>query len=379
MSAIVCLVGENPMPIYLSILQYADKITDVILVHSKETKEQADNITRLVNTNYKDLIVRSRLLDEPYDPVSATRLFRDIKTNHPDALLNYTGGTKVMSSFAVKAWSDLNLMLYLDETAACFRYADGATVKLKDHALTIDVLGELHGLQSGDLKDEPFEKDITDAKLKQLYNEWMKKPRGGSDRRPFMPDNWNGFGAYQSSSNPESSTSKIEDAAVWWQEFKDQFEIFADIMPPTSKNQFEKNKIFRFAATGWLELLVKRMVSKCVTHRVISNIHLSPKTTNFEVDVVTIVKNRLFYFSVTTDRDRYVKSKMFEAIYRAEQLGGGMARTAVVSVADNDLINMKLPRAFGAPPRIEFFGHEHVAEWLIDDLSSLKHFLETGD
>jgi hypothetical protein len=44
----VCLVGENPLPVYLGIKQLATPEAEVVLVYSEATKPQAKNIEELL-------------------------------------------------------------------------------------------------------------------------------------------------------------------------------------------------------------------------------------------------------------------------------------------------------------------------------------------
>ena len=55
----------------------------------------------------------------------------------------------------------------------------------------------------------------------------------------------------------------------------------------------------------------------------------------FEADVLAVHQNRLFYFSVTTEKKiDDCKEKMFEAIHRSRQLGGALARSCTICLAD---------------------------------------------
>ena len=55
-----------------------------------------------------------------------------------------------------------------------------------------------------------------------------------------------------------------------------------------------------------------------------------------EIDVITMRGYQFFLCSCTTSQDiKYVKQKAFEAIYRAEELGGEHAKTIVISTMYN--------------------------------------------
>lgn len=59
--------------------------------------------------------------------------------------------------------------------------------------------------------------------------------------------------------------------------------------------------------------------------------------TTFQSDIMLVKNHRLRYISVTTTSDQaIIKKKMFEAMIRSQQIGGGLARSCVVSLADYD-------------------------------------------
>ena len=364
---LICLVGENPLPIYLSILQYAEEITKVILVHSKETMSAAKNIKRVAVHSKLELEIDLILLAEPYKPSCVEGKMKELYDNNPGSRLNYTGGTKVMSAFAVRVWKTEADMLYLNEGSSCFQLADGSQVPLNDIGMSIDDICGLHGIPTCDQSSNEFENTINDEKLHELYSKWIET----KDRSPFLPDQWENFSI--------NGCDPVAEAERRWKEFQVTFNLFAEIPPPPSKNQFsdgKNKKIYRFAATAWMEMLVESIVRKCTHSSIRRGVTFDIQGQQFESDVMTVHNNRLMYFSVTTSSaEKLVKSKMFEAIYRSQQIGGGMARTAVVCLAEEAGRN-KARDSFGNPARIEFFGQTDMNDWIKDDYESLKSFLK---
>jgi hypothetical protein len=91
----------------------------------------------------------------------------------------------------------------------------------------------------------------------------------------------------------------------------------------------------------WLEDYVLGVIGQHRSEWRVSDLGRSIKPTGitgFEVDVVAMQGYRMFAFSVTTDADlgrhRLNKSKLLEAVVRAEQMGGGEARIALVTFKD---------------------------------------------
>ncbi|MEW6754538.1 MAG: hypothetical protein AB1505_26680, partial [Candidatus Latescibacterota bacterium] len=88
-----------------------------------------------------------------------------------------------------------------------------------------------------------------------------------------------------------------------------------------------------------------------------------------------VVNNRLRYLSVTTARlpDR-CKAKMFEAIHRARQIGGGLASSCVVSLAER-WAREPCRTSVGLHPRHTIYGVDDVRRWVDGDVSDLHAFL----
>ena len=72
----VCLVGENPLPVYLGIKQLATPEAEVLLAYSEATKSQAQNIkclldkARVTNGNRGRTCIMNQVvhLRDPYCP-----------------------------------------------------------------------------------------------------------------------------------------------------------------------------------------------------------------------------------------------------------------------------------------------------------------------
>jgi hypothetical protein len=91
----------------------------------------------------------------------------------------------------------------------------------------------------------------------------------------------------------------------------------------------------------WLEDYVLGVIGQYRNEWRVNDLGRSIKPTGitgFEVDVVAMQGYRMFAFSVTTDADlgryRLNKSKLLEAVVRAEQMGGGESRVALVTFKD---------------------------------------------
>jgi hypothetical protein len=141
-----------------------------------------------------------------------------------------------------------------------------------------------------------------------------------------------------------------------------------------------------FGQHEWPELLVKALVERLpatgseiageipkqplfaegTVHRGVEFYVIGKKNNRkFEVDVITVRKGIVRYLSVTTSKQRDVlKGKAFQAIHRARQIGGDLARICVVCTVppgDNTLDDVK---ESVDEDRFRIFGARDIAGWL---------------
>lgn len=394
----VCLVGENPLPIYLSIRQFASRNADVYLIHSGERATDPDLSTETAGVAQrisKALGSKPHFvsLDDPYDPVAVkdvlAGLFKHGRVNE-SAVLNYTGGTKVMSALAVLAWKecggDAAKTIYLQEDTGQWRLEDGSKPDL-DVDMSLDDLVSLHGPVPN---RAPWTIEVKKQDLLAILDsagtfgfpehvgyEWLR----ANINQPDSP--WAKF--------RECLTDKTK--AMWTGWEKDSF--------PRSSGEYYKSgfrRMLEFAHGKWLEDLVERLI-RCLRHtgqldydvippagealvrkeNVYSGQPFKVLGQQFESDVVCLVGHRLCYFSMSTNpgtdkRAKTLKAKMFEAVYRSNQLGGGLARSCVVSLTGNQRIK-ECRDSLGNNPRRTIFGLLDLQAWLDGNAETLYKFL----
>ena len=87
----------------------------------------------------------------------------------------------------------------------------------------------------------------------------------------------------------------------------------------------------------------------------------------FEIDVALVRGHRLYVISCTTDTTLGLcKSKLFEVAMRARQLGGDLARFALVSLlhgAHIDQLKNDVADVWEAPNPPRAFGMDDLKEW----------------
>ncbi|BDI31521.1 hypothetical protein CCAX7_35720 [Capsulimonas corticalis] len=369
---IIILVGENPLPAYYGVLNFATSDAHVLLLHSEKTFSFADHIKSIIHRDNDELRLQRKPellspLKNPFDPQELSQVMSGLRNTYPDAALNYTGGTKVMSAVAYHFWQDrLDMAFYLEEGAGVFHFADGRKEQLVGFSLGIRDLCDLHGVEmAGGVSKIPLSWDDILAIWKTYDGE-----------RPLPSDKIN-YG--------------------WLKENKQEWEKFLCVLTepnqriwrehpfPQSSHQYYKRNGFKdlheLAATKWLERLALYCASRAKPAAdAVPSQHFRINDTQFESDGMLVHDNRLYYFSAgTTKIDEYCKEKMFEAAYRSSQIGGGLARSAVVCLADRDRYNndiIETCRLTLNDPKHTIFGKPQIEAWMGGNLQTLAEFLE---
>jgi hypothetical protein len=388
-STIVSLVGENPLPIYFGIRQFAAPGARIVLVHSDRTTEEARNVAKAVGAALDRVTYES--IADPYSPADAREFMEDLARRHAtsDAALNFTGGTKVMSAFALDAWrARRQNAFYLDEAGGMFRFADGVDVPLDiQPPLTLKDVCSLHGVGSENKGDRLVVPNVDRAMwnvLRDIGNTGLEGVDSSKDGYIWLekqfksqePRVWDGI------------VGSLPQPAPNWR-------LSSDF--PSSKNAYDRSDLkrqFKHLHGVWLETLLYDLLLSLGAD---GGVHQTTEKANvllhsdsvqlggnfkyggsqFEADIVVVHENRVRYFSVTTDATAArTKAKAFEAIHRAMQVGGGLARAAVVCPVRDDVRRECQNAIDPAGRRHVIFGMEALRSWLDDgDARDLREFI----
>ncbi|RLC17571.1 MAG: hypothetical protein DRI57_09545, partial [Deltaproteobacteria bacterium] len=210
----------------------------------------------------------------------------------------------------------------------------------------IKTILDLHGMRTDKdslgQKISCFSLEITDQFVKQAIGEAKKK---GKIIPQELVEKLNiqirGRADEQKERNLERNSDKLNDLI---EKAKNSF--------PYLTEDFEKRKniihcpnlsFIKFLKEGgWLEdfvlntLIGLKASSRTGLHEIRKNVRPSYKQRETELDVIAIRGYKLFLISCTRDSGiKTVKEKAFEAIYRAEQLGGEHAKAIIVSLMCN--------------------------------------------
>lgn len=386
---LILLVGSNPLPNYL--VARALRPSRIVLVHTKETQTAKDRLVVRLRADLEGASVSDAFV---CDATCAMTVRRAIEQCWPkDASqgsvgLNYTGGTKVMATHARMAFAEQGgkpeNASYLDEggkdAEPRLRFDDGKSSSLKElgvPALSLETILALHGIgyePRTDRDGSPTEGDaraicnavLRDPELaKTLYEERRsladpkKRRKAASD--PFKPRD-HGL---------ELSIAELPDSAEM------------------DRERYER--WYKFIGGEWLEEWVGatlRQLSLTPEPEIVVGVNASrgDAAAQLEVDVAVVRGYRSYFISCTTDATKPIcKSKLFEVAVRSRQLGGDLARAALICLADEkttaalqrDIDDLwgasNTPRVFGLPDLKQWSGYQGGSP----NLHALEKWLES--
>jgi hypothetical protein len=397
----VCLVGENPLPVYLGIRQLAAPDATIILVHTGDpgtfpiARKLQGKVDRDNRENGVRRTVKPVLLSDPHCPQVVRERFAQLKQDYPNAALNYTGGTKVMAAYAVMEWRDcLSSTFYLEEADKLFHLGNAIETLPLAVPLTLRDLCELHDVKED--RQESFE-DCTREDLLQIWN--ALRPNWLSDLYKASSD-WNRrdhSDQFKWLADQYDRNSKQWRLGSVWRKFiehltpETQAKWLAVPFPASLKEYYRdeprsESVLYRQlrCATGvWMEQLMQALVQeacpKTPSTMFLFGQHFKVDGQEFESDIVAVNNHCLRYLSVTSSLSRgsekAYKGRMFEAIHRAQQLGGGLAQSCLVCPAEYDVVG-KVQSSIGHRSRHKVFGRNDVEEWIGGNYATLQEFLQ---
>ena len=378
MPEIILLVGGNPLPNYIAALALKDQyqeLNEVLLLYTEEIKHVKDNLKRcLCEAGFK---CRESFIRDAGDPGAIRNACECINAG---SHLHYTGGTNAMAVHVHAAWTKRGgrpeQASYLFGRDDRLMTDAGTVINITGIHLGLPTLHDLHGLRPAPPDGMVGPKLPYDAEkiascvfgnpalAKEIYDAVPSHTSDTSDFRtnPFRPP-----------CHLTLSESCIP-AGGW---------------PDGKVKGWQK-----FLRGEWLDRWVYQKISDTALVEP-RHLHVDVKRTirgrPFQLDVVAIRGHHLYVVSCTASQSlNTCKSKLFEVSMRARQLGGDLARSALVCLAyedrhGNDLIEELRSdvRSLSESTRVpEVFGLHHVREWAghggsHPNLRSLKEWLKS--
>ncbi|MGV9169890.1 MAG: hypothetical protein ACOC38_08140 [Promethearchaeia archaeon] len=332
---------------------------------------------------YKDLGIQSkRILIE--DPTRREKCTKAVTPDMRDYHLDYTGGTKVMACAVRSKWMQLggetSRCTYLDDKAEVLRFDNGETLPI-NLLVTLETKAKLHGFKlmrrrlryptgpkpsDGAVVAQQALKDGFDSYKVKLSEIASRVPVDSQENSPLKPSNF-GLSLSQSKIHPKMRSRVL---SLW--------------------KDFFKGK--------WHEYWIAHLIEQIETDESIK-VHagVSIETSgggSFELDVIALRRHKTYVISCTTSSNpTKAKMKLFEVYMRSRQMGGTLARSAIVAgigrvrgsdgrIHDRvDYLEELVQRSWDAPNPPRVFGLRHMKEWAgIDisepNLSTLKRWLK---
>ncbi|MDD3925073.1 MAG: hypothetical protein PHT33_00265 [bacterium] len=378
------LVGSNPFPNYLASLILEPQ--SVCLIYSPETEEIKNNLKDRLEIKLTGLSIDERCIG---DATNAARVREAFLVVPEGAHLHYTGGTKVMATNARMAFKDAGggdkQASYLDERRSVLRFDDGYEIELlsQNFELRLDDILGLHGInrKSKDEKADPSptvedadkilkvvlnEPELTD----RLYNIHKKDNNDDKDKRLDLKT---------AKQNPIMLSELLN------------IDLSIVHLPEDEWTRKTYEKWCGFLGGGWLEVWCGELVRGIPGESEVSvNVNCTRANgRGFEIDLAIVRGHRPYVISCTTDTDiKLCKSKLFEVAIRARQLGGDLARSALVCLLHGsnnqgayvEQLRNDVADIWDAPNTPQVFGLCDLKEWEGSDgkpnKSSLEKWLE---
>lgn len=403
-NVLICLIGSNPLPIFL-VCQYLNsdkreeeekkilpKPDKYIFLCSEETMIFAEKLQEKCKLFGKLDIVK---VDKERDP-------RDIKSklygkldeiNKPvDSIhLNYTGGTKPMAVHSyqcvkefcrthnIKTFiaSDISdekskIIIDSDETDEVYYPQDSIDSKKNLYnfvEINCKTLFELHNMELNSESMGMTALKMPDVNHDKIF-EVITKEREGEEIKDKIKE-------IKESFRNKNTEEKNKDFEIV-KKYNIDYGFGLNIDKSATFESYGKNKfsaIIDYLHGKWLEDYLFKAIYKIKDKLGLCELRLSVnpkyKRRPCEVDVIAIKGYKLYLFSCTTSNEiKICKAKAFEAIYRADQLGGRHAKAICVNLMPekpngSDSNNEELLKdmsSFGAKMNFDYIGLETLSD-----------------
>ncbi|BAZ32929.1 hypothetical protein NIES4074_54370 [Cylindrospermum sp. NIES-4074] len=398
------LIGENPLPNYVTANLLLKKDGTPYLVHTTVTETQAKRLKNILDRDEEgkgfqpaQLISLGKYESDAYHiQDEIRRKIQGLKNGKIG--LNYTGGTKAMAVHAYRAVFSQSrfdtVFSYLDprRLEMCIDREDGerSRIKITPELLEIQLelvkLFQLHGLE---LKQKPTQQ----AQLPKLATELANIFKEENKAKQWLDWFYNVFReqAYKNKLNSggewKSKTSLLEVSISLEnlpQEIISAFKQEKFVTPDNklSLREVEKTGIFKeikhfckWLDGLWLEHYALEQVKNIADKQIKDyglNFEIPIKGTRdgFEFDVAFTRGYQLFAISCSTTSKRDLcKNKLFEAYLRARQMGGDEARVALICCFNEpDTLKAEILSSTN-DKKIAVFGREHLTN-LSEEISN---------
>lgn len=358
---LIATLGSNPLPIVVSAL--TRKATKLHLVMTEQVEPLGERIWKLLadperGKAGKHVVARGERVVVADDAASnVARLRSELsQSNLPwaSADLDYTGGTKLMST-EVRAWwreqNSTGTSSYLTEKGRLVwgrpPEDPGSAWSPAEASLSFQELAQLHFEHplkaGGSLENEPLgaaADRILGHVRKSGFAEWMKLLPN------FRPSAVEKDGIVYQEANALRCSKNFADDAPLMQSVPSEALRIVDLgasidevagaIQASGTKKGKRVDTLKWLEGDWLEIAFARLLQHT---ELFDEVHQDVKQEgpakgdDFQVDVVGVKGHRAYLFTCTTmNRAADCKHKLFEGAHRAARLGGEYARVALVSL-----------------------------------------------
>jgi hypothetical protein len=319
------LVGSNPLPNYLAAQLLKPKT--VVLLYTPETRKPKDCLAEALGEQQIQVI--DRCINDATDVRGIREACRDLDCDH----LHYSGGTKPMAAQARMAFKGSDMQVsYLDERRGWLRFDDGWDGNLAeaDVSLTIDTILKLHAIKRKPAGRQPSG-GPTVQDLGVMSARVLRDPSIAQKLYDYFRPN----------GKPRNISSAKQEPCILMDY---ELALSASVIPENSWNSNTYGTWEKFLTGGWLEQWTAGKIRSSFGDAA-PPIEISLKCerqgdgakTEFEIDVALVRGHRLYVVSATTaQRKDLCKSKLFEVAMRSRQMGGDLARAALVCLLNGE-------------------------------------------
>lgn len=371
------LVGSNPLPNYLAAAVL--KPREVVLLYSPETTAPRDHLRAVLEQ--RQITVKDVCIADATDARKIRDACQRLDIDH----LHYSGGTKPMAAHARQSLKlGESQASYVDERNGLLRFDDGYDLRLDQHdlGLTLDLILQLHGIEPLPIgnggAERPTDEDLSSVAMGVVRNPDLVQ----SIRKRLRPD------------DKRQSITKAKNAP--WVPSEDGLSLSVHAVPDKDWTSARYEVWDDFLTGGWLEAWTAGLIRTCLGGApadMAVNIRCKrahPSPVEFEIDVALVRGHRLYVVSCTTDRKKALcKSKLFEVAMRGRQMGGDLARSALVCLVDGhdekgefvEQLRADIASVWDAPNVPRVFGLADLREWSgtkgEPNLNLLRQWLES--
>lgn len=392
---LILLVGASPLPNLVATLALQPR--QIALICSAETEPAVIRLRDVIKRHLRHVQVRKfgtaeyLLLDDAYRARAIRARVDSAMTNLTRWTLLYTGGTKAMATHIHIAWREKGgppgRACYLADRLGALLFDDGSDDIIVDEvSLDIRDLADLHGLKDLTCTLLPLE-EPQDAgyptcehataiwasvradpslagRLKQ-FSERLKRAEVAIADLGSLVSGVRGPAASVISPEAQRQWTTFLDEGSWFEWVVGSFVDAAGKDAERTRHQPRERRSY------W-------NVRCNLPGRKIPN----PKG-DFQLDVAQVAGARLYALSCTTSSKhrKETKGKVFEVMERARQIGGHLARSAVVSLHDDanrDELRSEILNVWSGdqlPPHV--FGLSDLKAWQDGDFHTLTRWLQS--